>query len=325
MTTFSLELGWAGVLDSLGIHPGDLLRAAGLPGDLLTRPRPTIGMDGFHRLWEAISDLVDAPHPGMELARAIPAEAFSPPLFAAYCSPNFRTAVSRLALFKPLMCPMRLDVLDHENGIDVRFRPAEALVLPEEFVLAEAVFLVNLARMATRHHVVPLAVELPGGPFHDDLTAFLGRQPARGPVTRLVLSHTDASRAFLSVNPSMYAFFEPELRTRLEDLERSADFPDRLRAALMEALPAGEANLESVARRMGVSTRSLQRRLKDNGTSFKEELTSLRTRLAETYLADSRHSSAEISFLLGYNDPNSFIRAFHGWTGTTPEAKRARI
>ena len=48
-----------------------------------------------------------------------------------------------------------------------------------------------------------------------------------------------------------------------------------------------------------------------------------REELARHYLVNTRYSSAEIAFLLGYNDPNSFIRAFHAWTGQTPEGARS--
>ena len=78
-----------------------------------------------------------------------------------------------------------------------------------------------------------------------------------------------------------------------------------------------------MAKRLAVSTRTLQRRLGDEGTSFQRELNGLREELARHYLTTSHYSSGEISFLLGYDDPNSFIRAFHAWTGLTPE--RARV
>ena len=67
------------------------------------------------------------------------------------------------------------------------------------------------------------------------------------------------------------------------------------------------------------------RQLKDEGTSYQEVLNATREQLALHYLEHSRVSCAEISFLLGFDDPNSFFRAFHAWTGATPEATRARL
>jgi AraC-like DNA-binding protein len=66
-----------------------------------------------------------------------------------------------------------------------------------------------------------------------------------------------------------------------------------------------------------------QRRLKVEGVSFRDVLNMTRERIARHYLRNSNMTGAEISFLLGFEDPNSFFRAFHGWTGTTPE--RARV
>ncbi|MEM7443942.1 MAG: helix-turn-helix transcriptional regulator, partial [Pseudomonadota bacterium] len=77
-----------------------------------------------------------------------------------------------------------------------------------------------------------------------------------------------------------------------------------------------------VAGRLAISARTLQRRLSEEGTSFQQELNGIREELARHYLTNSHYSSAEISFLLGYDDPNSFIRAFHAWTGQTPERAR---
>ena len=62
--------------------------------------------------------------------------------------------------------------------------------------------------------------------------------------------------------------------------------------------------------------------LKQLRGGFSSELKELRERLARSYLTNTAHSSAEIAFMLGYEDPNSFFRAFHDWTGTTPEAVR---
>lgn len=73
-----------------------------------------------------------------------------------------------------------------------------------------------------------------------------------------------------------------------------------------------------------MSTRTLQRRLQVEGQSFQGLLNQTREKLASHYLTHSALSGAEISFFLGFEDPNSFFRVFHQWTGATPEATRAR-
>ncbi|KFF59686.1 AraC family transcriptional regulator, partial [Cryobacterium sp. MLB-32] len=77
------------------------------------------------------------------------------------------------------------------------------------------------------------------------------------------------------------------------------------------------------AREMSTSTRSLQRQLKTDGTSFQGELSRTREALARHYLAQGRMSTQEIAFLIGYDDPRSFYRAFRSWTGLTPRTAPA--
>jgi AraC-like DNA-binding protein len=133
----------------------------------------------------------------------------------------------------------------------------------------------------------------------------------------------DTAAPFLTANAAMWDVFEPELRRRLSEIDDTATVADRVRAALLESLPAGAVSMDAVARKLGASARTLQRRLKDEGSSFQEVLDGTRENLARHYLKTSRMSGAEISFLLGFEDPNSFFRAFHKWTGRTPEDVRA--
>ena len=250
-------------------------------------------------------------------------EVFSPPLFAAYCSADMETAAGRLAHYKPLIGPLSLNVRMSDQGLDLILGAEPGVGLPTEYAAAELVFLVNLARQATRSAILPLEVEMASPPAAPGYAEFFGQAPRRGDANRIRLSREDARRPFKSANPALFAVFDPDLRARLDELARDARTVDRMRSVLMEALPGGQPEMAAVARRLGMSTRTLQRRLGAEGTGFQEELRALRERLARDYLSKTLHTSAEISFLLGYEDPNSFIRAFHGWTGTTPEALRA--
>ncbi|MEO1289217.1 MAG: helix-turn-helix transcriptional regulator, partial [Chloroflexota bacterium] len=96
-------------------------------------------------------------------------------------------------------------------------------------------------------------------------------------------------------------------------------------ACLMEILASGQYTMSDVADRLAVSPRTLQRRLQAEDTSFQKELDKLREELARNYLEKSSYSSGQIAFLLGYEDPNSFYRAFRSWTGQTPEVVRAGV
>ena len=81
--------------------------------------------------------------------------------------------------------------------------------------------------------------------------------------------------------------------------------------------------MQAVSRKLAVSSRTLQRRLQEEGTTFQQILDTLRDALAHHYLRNTAMSSAEISFLLGFEDPNSFVRAFQARNGKTPQTARS--
>jgi len=96
----------------------------------------------------------------------------------------------------------------------------------------------------------------------------------------------------------------------------------RVRREIVEALPE-TPSVEEVARTLGMSERTLQRRLVEAGTSWAQLLDELRSDLAARHLEDTRMSIGEIAFVLGFRSQGSFTRAFKRWTGRTPSDARA--
>lgn len=108
------------------------------------------------------------------------------------------------------------------------------------------------------------------------------------------------------------------------DVSREPPLTEQVRRALRAAWCEGDAQMATVAQKLGLSRRSLQRRLGDEGTSFQEIRDSLRLDLAERFLQEDL-SFAEISFLLGFSEPSAFFRAFKRWTGRTPSERRGGL
>jgi len=94
-------------------------------------------------------------------------------------------------------------------------------------------------------------------------------------------------------------------------------------AKLRQSLLSGDPQLRNIAREMGIGTRTLQRKLKAQGTSFRGLISKVRRELAEQYLRDSELGISEVAYLLGYSQPSEFHRAFRVWAGTTPAQYRA--
>jgi AraC-like DNA-binding protein len=322
---FVVDLGWRALLRDLGVSEQDLLRHARLPLDLFSRAAPALSSEEYFRLYDSLGQLVGDPAFPLRIGQAVSVEVFSPPLFACFCSPHLNAALQRLAQYKPLIGPVTLEVaIGERETVAALGGLAAGLPPPASFIAAELVFLVQMARLATRERLVPARVTVPAPLVEPErYGAFFGTDVRPGSAASVVFHAEDAGKPFLTASESMWSVFEPELRTRLAGLRREDGCRERVRACLMESLAAGHGSMAEVADRLAVSTRTLQRRLREEGTSFQHELNRLREELAHHYLVQTHHSSAEISFLLGYDDPNSFIRAFHGWTGLTPERSRA--
>ena len=179
----------------------------------------------------------------------------------------------------------------------------------------------NLNGSGTSEELV--APEPPADP--DAYRDYLGINVTAGPSQAVTFSAVDAGRPFLTANDSMWDTFEPELRRRLSELEGDATTADRVQAVLLELLPAGQSTMDAVAGQLAMSSRTLHRRLHAEDTTFQAILNATREALARHYLANPNLSAGEISFLLGYEEPSSFYRAFHHWTGQTPERVRAGV
>ncbi len=116
------------------------------------------------------------------------------------------------------------------------------------------------------------------------------------------------------------------LLARLDELH--AQSADRSLAALVQgavtdSLPDGPASKAEVARRLGMSERTLHRRLRDEGETYQALATRARREAAEALLAGDQHTLGEIAFLTGFSDQSAFQRAFKRWTGQTPLGFRA--
>ncbi|MBI1297604.1 helix-turn-helix domain-containing protein [bacterium] len=324
---FALDIRWPLVLKDLGILPQDLLRLAHLPLDLFSRESPTLTTAEYYRFWEGIDEILASSTAALRIGQAISVEWFSPPIFACLCSPNLNVALNRLAHYKPLIGPMRLLVTsDHRQTTVTISGLPEDRPAPPSLLVMELVFLVHLVRLATRSQIKPLSVQMTDMPLEiDPYNQFFGVRLIRGNTNLVTFSAEDARQPFLTANESMWSIFEPELNIRMHRLGVGATVRERVRACLMEILAGGEYTMADVAKRLAISPRTLQRHLAQEGTTFQNELNSLRAELARHYLTNSHYSGAEISFLLGYQDANSFFRAFHAWTGQTPETVRAAV
>ena len=105
----------------------------------------------------------------------------------------------------------------------------------------------------------------------------------------------------------------------------SSTLVERVQRVLWDQLSEGRPALQSVASALGMSARTLQRRLKEEEVSFAERLDTFRERMAGMLLARRDLAIYEVAFLLGYSDPSTFFRAFRRWKGVSPRQFREAV
>jgi AraC-like DNA-binding protein len=134
----------------------------------------------------------------------------------------------------------------------------------------------------------------------------------------LVFNKADMDVAFLTYNADLLAAVAPQLEAELKQQLAEKNFREQVKGTLKRLLAGERPAIEHVARELRLSKRTLQRRLTEDGITFQELIEEARRELARHYLLHSSLELNETAYLLGYEDANSFFRAFHEWEGTSP-------
>src|SRR5437660_11314031 len=122
----------------------------------------------------------------------------------------------------------------------------------------------------------------------------------------------------VTYNAELLAIVAPQLEAELTQQLAQKTFSEQAKDILKRLLAGQRPGIQDLARELHLSTRTLQRRLSEQGLTFQRLLEDARRELARHYLLHSSVELSETAYLLGYEDANSFFRAFHQWEGTSP-------
>jgi AraC-like DNA-binding protein len=134
----------------------------------------------------------------------------------------------------------------------------------------------------------------------------------------LIFSKADMELPFVTHNAELLAVVAPHLEAELAEQLGHKTFSEQAKAILKRLVTGQRPGIQDLARELHLSTRTLQRRLTEEGITFQRLLDGARRELARHYLLHSSLELNQIGYLLGYEDANSFFRAFHQWEGTSP-------
>lgn len=293
-----------------------VLKKARLPEDIFNHKIIKLKEVEYYRFLTAIGDISKEPDLPIQMATSSQIESFSPPIFASYCSKNGLICIERLSKYKKLIGPMSMIRKIEDNSVTVKFQAGEdGLELPSFLVQSEFAFLIGIIRKATQLEIKPKTIIMKELPLSEELSLFTGVKPILGDVNAIVFSLEDLNEPFISYNEAMWSYFKPELSKRLSEIDIDDSISARVRSVLAELLPGGSFSIDDVAEKLGITKRTLQRKLSQEGTTFQKQLNNTREVMALHYVKNTDMNTNDIAYLLGYAEINSFLRAFTVWTG----------
>ena len=308
----------------------DLAPELGLPSALLGDPEATVPIDVWYDFVEAVTVASGDPFLGLHFgikSQVDFREAAGAMRLMILSSDTLRVAVDRALRYQSYWNDAEHYQLDERDGkLVVRYatcgprRPAHVQLA--EKTAAQAVRFVRVAVPGN----VPDAVRFPHPrrAGAEELTRLLGVEPSFDfACTEIVFQSWVFDTKLPSADAVLFRVLDRHLAERVRDAKSGGSHADRARKAIADYLHREELTIDAVARVLGTSARTLQRRLSSEGTSFRDLVDEVR-RSRAIALLDTGASVAELSLHLGYAEETTFYRAFRRWTGATPDSWRSR-
>ena len=317
------------ILDFYGCDADGLFRSEGLDPERMRDPNARFSDPRVDALWERAGALIDDPCFGLRAARCWHPSMLGALGYAWLASSTLRTAFGRLERYGRLLADVSdIRLTDTETGFRIRLEaPRQQEREIPGLTDASLSVLLDMCRVNYGDALDPVTVSL-----RREQPACAGKYFAHfrcpvefsAPVNELTLPLDAIDRPLPTSNKQIAALHDQVVADVLARLEHD-DIVARVKCLVIEQFPSGGISEDTAAIALNVSTRTLQRRLREAGQSFGQLTEAVRQELALNYILDPSISLGEISYLLGFSEPSSFSRAFRRWTGKTPrQARQAR-
>jgi AraC-like DNA-binding protein len=324
---FRITKGWAHRFAAEKISVPLLLRRAGLPANLFDQEKIYVTTAEVFAIWRTVDELSRDPAFGLKLGTEIRFERSHPVSIAGVCSRTFGDALQRLARYKQLTCPeeIRVHRKAHETSVEFFFIEAKE-AQPDIMVDLGLSWILCVGRRGSDGAIKPLRLELTRPVKHRGLLEkhFGCRVRFNAGRDALIFRSSDLDRPFVTQNEELLAIIGTHLDAELKAGNAGVNASQQVKDTLKRSLAGKRPTLQDVAQELGLSARTLQRRLTDAGLTFQQLLEETRRELARHYLKQSSVELPEVAFLLGFEDANSFFRAFQVWEKTSPGEWRTR-
>jgi AraC-like DNA-binding protein len=334
-------------LEALEIDPVPVLLDAGFELEAFRDPNARLSALATAKLWRSASARAGDPAFGLFASRFVKPTTFHALGYAVFASATLRDAMQRLLRYSHLVSDageLALTTTERDARLEFVLRtednPSALGVVPEsaaprpvpsaprpvpstQALDAVMSLIVRTCRTMTDRSFNLLHMEQsrPAPRDTQPYERFFRCEVSFGATAdALTFDAAALDRPLATANAELASHNDDLVRRYLADM-REGTIVDRVRRALAEQLP-GDASPSKVASLLAMSSRSLQRRLQEHGTSYVEVLRDTRRELAISHLRQPQCSITEIAFLLGFEDASAFARAFRSWTGVSPSAFR---
>lgn len=325
----SIIIDMLGYLERHGHPEAEVAAASRLSLPAVRLPDARVPGSAVERLWVEGERLTGDADLGLHMA-----EAFNPGALdiLGYVILSCRTArevLDRLSRFVAILNDgLKVHIVDERDVTECRFEILHTLDNylarhPRHALEAMAVGVTTTLVRLTSGAIAPVAV----GFSYPTPTSTSEHERVFGPVVRfgarenhLAFRTADLATAVPSANPQLLEVFERHAAAIAGTLDQYGPVGRRVVHVMANRVKGAAPTIDAVAVELAMSTRSIQRALQDEGTSYQLLLDDVRRELAIRHLMVPGTSATQVAFLTGFSEPSAFARAFRRWTGSTPGA-----
>jgi len=328
----TVSMGWVNtVIDAarrLGVGDTVLLETAGLPAQALAWERWPI--DFITRLWHAAERCTHDPGFGLKVGTGVRPASIDAVSFAMQSAATLREAITLVQKYQRLISDGgRFQMLPGSRGTWIVYHPRQGrLAFSPHQIEAVLSAVVSLTDWIAGSAVRPVRVQFSQarlGPVRGYREVFGCPVDFEQAFSGLLVSHEMLDKPLPQADPALAQVHEQYNAGRLAALEKGAVSAEDLRQWLVARVGPTLPRRAEAAGALGISERTLARRLETQGYTFNSLLDEVRQELALAAVRESRQSLADIALSLGFAEPSTFYRAFHRWTGMPPARWRREL
>ena len=310
-----------------GARANDLYEAIGLNPSVLDDPDNRIPFAQLVELYEKAADLTGDKDFGLHLGENIDPKLFDVVGYSALNSATLGEAFARVARYHSIWtdgASFKVEISEPTSAIIYRYLD-ESIVNHRQDSEMTLAIVATLCRNVCDPNWSPSAVEFRHA-APDDVSAhvrlFRCQVTFNAPVDKLIFGSSSLLLPIARADPGLVKMLDRHAEELLAKFPPRDTVIDNARTIISRELNGGNPSLERVAAQLGLTERTLQRKLHELGTSHNDLVEQIRRELAMRYLREPEMAICEVAYLTGFSEPSSFHRAFKRWTGVTPREFR---